>query len=1494
MCALLKMNRTNYVRCLPCKLALILTVAALLTPPTQGHGVLEFSVEPSDTVVEAGQSAVLDCVVRASHHQQSVLITWLDEDGSKLTFLSDAYRSQLTNGSLYINSVVEGQRLTGIYQCMATLPNVGSIVSRTAKLDIARLNGFHEEPHDITVYVGQKAHFSCYVDAVPTPRIRWLKDERPLQIDDLRMTILPSGALEIDEVVESDQGSYRCNASGFNSYILSNKAILYINGDQEQAAHVAPPTFIAQPKGAIAVEGQNISLDCAANGNPNPTIRWLKDGFAIDMNDLDSRFALVGSTSSLRITKIQEQDGGTYQCRAENREDSLDASAAIEIQVPPRFLKKPKDLTDYSSKDIELECSVYGIPQPKILWFKNGELVRDSEYYQLVNGNNLKIVGLLTEDSGLFQCFASNPAGNIQAAASLKVLPSPEIRSTTPTKEKRKRPKKVQAKSMNPYKQHSKFLFTSLISEDRELGDMDFGHLVKPSVQSGAMNIDPQSAFNSLKSENEQSNLGDVQSAFSSLKPLLAGNSGKKISEGLPGPPLDLKAVIIKARFVILSWKPPQENSQLVEAYSTYFRQEGSSRERCQNTSRSKLEEIHIGDLWPGKVYHFRVVPLSANGAGVSSDILTVTTQSEEHVPSAPQNFIAYATSPRKIHINWKPPEIANGKISKYTIYYMETTSSVEHSVDTTEAFFELNSLSPNIEYSIWVVAVNEKGAGAATEEKLVRTFSALPSDAPSNITFEPSSTSIVVRWEPPPVEAQNGAILGYKIKYRKAGKGRSTIYTTPASERHYVIKDLERGSAYQIRLWAMNINGTGPASEWAEVDTFENDLDESAVPGEPSGLKYRATYDKLYVMWSPPENQNVRVRHYIIGWGKGIPDIYATEVDERNRTFIIEGLDPNSEYVLSIRASNNVGPGPSIYATAKTQDEPPPEPAAALMPPIGLKAQVLSTTSVVLYWTDPTLKQSQYVRDTRYYKVKYTADNSAKTKILNVTGLNVMIDDLKPNTLYEFAVKLVKGRRESSWSMVVQNRTWEMPPDVAPRNVDVHLKDEDSQLVEITWLPPKTSNSRTTGYVILFTENKNKTDALWQALAVKGDNHSSIIYDLKPFTVYYFKVQARNSRGYGPFSSIVSFRTGQNVARHAPIQGITEANGVFSGSVLLYTTICGCVIAVVTVAMVVVYLCCRRTQSSEMASPNRDKKGYQKGTQGVKPPDLWIHHDQMELKAMEKRHSTNDGASSSGAMTLPRSVGGNDYENHDNIHTNSLDKRSFVPNYGEDQFQKPRSKFSIAVDSKPPREPIATPINPATLSQSSSDSTPSSRPNYPRTNYQVPRTHISLESTPNNVAVENVYSAHPGSASTYDGSGVTSSGYLSQQPPPGSTYAPGMNVLAESQASKRIQAQPHPLKSFTVPAPPPVSAPGTPQPKHIVTVRPTSSPYKKPPASSTSNLTNTPPSRINASNPPPHTAEEVQRLQPSHSTEELNQEMANLEGLMMTLNAITAKEFEC
>lgn len=44
---------------------------------------------------------------------------------------------------------------------------------------------------------------------------------------------------------------------------------------------------------------------------------------------LDSRFSLIGT--GLQITQINKNDDGSYVCRAENSEDSADASATLEV-----------------------------------------------------------------------------------------------------------------------------------------------------------------------------------------------------------------------------------------------------------------------------------------------------------------------------------------------------------------------------------------------------------------------------------------------------------------------------------------------------------------------------------------------------------------------------------------------------------------------------------------------------------------------------------------------------------------------------------------------------------------------------------------------------------------------------------------------------------------------------------------------------------------------------------------------------------------------------------------------------------------------------------------------------------------------------------------------------------------------------------------------------------------------------------------------------------
>lgn len=142
-----------------------------------------------------------------------------------------------------------------------------------------------------------------------------------------------------------------------------------------------------------------------------------------------------------------------------------------------------------------------------------------------------------------------------------------------------KRKSKHHPKKVLP--QQSISLFSSLKSDSHgKLSDIPIPHAIKNPE--GHM-FDPHSAFNALKSSesnDSNTNLGDVQFAFtpSPRKPIAAASAEKKDEERLPGPPQELKAPIIKARFVILSWKPPVDNADNIQSYSVYYRQDGSDR----------------------------------------------------------------------------------------------------------------------------------------------------------------------------------------------------------------------------------------------------------------------------------------------------------------------------------------------------------------------------------------------------------------------------------------------------------------------------------------------------------------------------------------------------------------------------------------------------------------------------------------------------------------------------------------------------------------------------------------------------------------------------------------------------------------------------------------------------------------------------------------------------------------------------------------------------
>jgi Fibronectin type III domain len=120
----------------------------------------------------------------------------------------------------------------------------------------------------------------------------------------------------------------------------------------------------------------------------------------------------------------------------------------------------------------------------------------------------------------------------------------------------------------------------------------------------------------------------------------------------------------------------------------------------------------------------------------------------------------------------------------------------------------------------------------------------------------------------------------------------------------------------------------------------------------------------------------------------------------------------------------------------------------------------------------------------------------------------------------------LSQDHRESPWSMVVYNTTQESAPATAPRDLTLVSADGSITSVNLNWQPPKTPNGQIIGYVIAYTTDQTKAERDWAVEAIVGDRMTTAIKGLKADTTYYFRIQARNKMGYGPFSNIVTFMT--------------------------------------------------------------------------------------------------------------------------------------------------------------------------------------------------------------------------------------------------------------------------------------------------------------------------------------------------------------------------------
>ena len=67
-----------------------------------------------------------------------------------------------------------------------------------------------------------------------------------------------------------------------------------------------------------------------------------------------------------------------------------------------------------------------------------------------------------------------------------------------------------------------------------------------------------------------------------------------------------------------------------------------------------------------------------------------------------------------------------------------------------------------------------------------------------------------------------------------------------------------------------------------------------------------------------PPETPNGVITHYSVQYGGRVINIFGSEA-LNSLTVTVEGLSPNTSYVLQLTAHTRVGPGPPASLSIKT-----------------------------------------------------------------------------------------------------------------------------------------------------------------------------------------------------------------------------------------------------------------------------------------------------------------------------------------------------------------------------------------------------------------------------------------------------------------------------------------------------------------------------------------------------------------------------------------------
>uniref|UniRef100_A0A672YFY2 Roundabout, axon guidance receptor, homolog 1 (Drosophila) n=1 Tax=Sphaeramia orbicularis TaxID=375764 RepID=A0A672YFY2_9TELE len=784
---------------------------------------------PSDLIVSKGEPATLNCKAEG---RPVPTVEWY-KDGERVETDRDNPRSQrmlLPSGSLFFLRIVHGRRSKpdeGSYVCVAR-NYLGEAVSHNASLEVAILrDDFRQNPADVIVAAGEPAVLECQPPrGHPEPTISWKKDGINIDDRDDRITIR-GGKLMITNARKSDAGKYVCVGTNMVGERESEIAELTV---------LERPSFVRRPGSQVVLVDQSVEFRCEARGDPVPTVRWRKDD-----GDLPKGRYEIREDHTLKIRRLTSADVGSYTCVAENMVGKAEASATLTVHVenirpvlPPAFVVRPRNQVVGVGRTVTFQCEATGNPQPAIFWQREGsqnllfsyQPPQPSSRFSVSQTGDLTITDAERSDMGYYSCQALNIAGSVITKALLEVTdvvsdrPPPVIRQG-PTNQTVAVDGTVVLNCVATGNPTPTILWRKdgvLVStHDSRVKQLDTG-----ALSTVAFGVNLYLEYKCIYSPNRPTDPNLIPSA--------------------PSKP---EVTDVTRTSVTLSWKPnlnagATPTSYIIEAFS---HASGSSWQTL--AEHVKTESFVLKGLKPSAVYLFLV--RAANAYGLSDPSLITDAVKTQDIPPTSQGVdhrqiqkelgevVIHLHNPTilsssSVRVQWTV-EQQSQYIQGYKVMYRPSPEGLQRS---DWAVFEVRTpgedsavvpqLRKGVTYEFKVRPFFNEFQGTDSDVKIGKTLEEAPSAPPREVTVTGSGdngTGIVVSWQPPPEEEQNGVVQEYKI-WCLGNESRYHINrTVDGSTFSVLIPSLAPGIRYSVEVAAST--GAGPGVK-SDVTYFQLD----------------------------------------------------------------------------------------------------------------------------------------------------------------------------------------------------------------------------------------------------------------------------------------------------------------------------------------------------------------------------------------------------------------------------------------------------------------------------------------------------------------------------------------------------------------------------------------------------------------------------------------------------------------------------------------------